>query len=72
MKKLVVYYSYTGNTKKPAKIIAEKIGAETLEIETERHIQTTMIWWWKMPRWRYEKKQLQNLYHLKRMSMIMI
>lgn len=35
MKKLVVYYSYTGNTKKLAKIIAEKIGAETLEIETE-------------------------------------
>ena len=35
MKKLVVYYSYTGNTKKLAKIIAEKIGAETLEIETQ-------------------------------------
>ena len=35
MKKLVVYYSYTGNTKKLAKIIAKKIGAEILEIETE-------------------------------------
>lgn len=32
MKKLVVYYSYTGNTKKIAKIIQEKLNCDILEL----------------------------------------
>ena len=33
MKKLVVYYSYTGNTRKIASIIKEKLNCDVLEIE---------------------------------------
>ena len=32
MKKLVVYYSYTGNTRKIASIIKEKLNCDVLEI----------------------------------------
>ena len=72
MKKLVVYYSYTGNTKKLAKIIAEKIGAETLEIETETPYSDDYDLVVENAKAEIRKKRLQNLYHLKRMSMIMI
>ncbi len=33
MKKLVVYYSYTGNTRKIASIIKEKLNCDVLELE---------------------------------------
>ncbi len=33
MKKLVVYYSYTGNTKKIASMISKKISYDTIELE---------------------------------------
>ena len=35
MKKLIVFYSYGGNTKKIAGMIAEKTGGDLLRIETE-------------------------------------
>lgn len=34
MKRLVVYYSLSGNTEKAANIIAEKLGADILKLET--------------------------------------
>lgn len=36
MKTLVVYYSYSGNTKKVAEYIADKIDAKTVEITTKK------------------------------------
>ena len=36
MKRLVVYYSLSGNTEMAAKKIAEKLGAELLKIDTEK------------------------------------
>ena len=38
MKKLVVYYSLTGNTKFIAEIIAEATGADILELKTEKEL----------------------------------
>ena len=35
MKKLIIFYSYTGNTRKVAKYMAEKIGADIEEIKTD-------------------------------------
>ncbi len=48
MKKLVIYYSLEGNTKFIAQLIAETIGAETLELkpkgEIKRHGLTKYFW----------------------------
>ena len=35
MKKSIIFYSYTGNTRKVAKYMAEKIGADIEEIKTD-------------------------------------
>lgn len=40
MKKLVVYYSYTGNTKKIAKIIQEKLNCDILELTPKTPFST--------------------------------
>lgn len=34
MEALIVYYSYSGNTRKVAKLLAERLHAESAEIET--------------------------------------
>lgn len=38
MKRLVVYYSLSGNTEEAAKKIAEKLGADTLRLETVKEM----------------------------------
>ncbi len=36
MKRLIVYYSLSGNTEKAVKTIAEQLGCETMKIETKK------------------------------------
>ena len=38
MKRLVVYYSLSGNTEEAAKKIAEKLGADILKLETKKKV----------------------------------
>lgn len=38
MKSVVIYYSLTGNTSLVAKMIAEKIGADTIKLQPEKEI----------------------------------
>lgn len=38
MKRIVLYYSLTNNTREAAEMIAEKLGAELVEIETKKPI----------------------------------
>ncbi|HYE69345.1 MAG TPA: flavodoxin [Anaerovoracaceae bacterium] len=40
MKSVVIYYSLTGNTDLVAKMIAERIGADTIKIKPEKEIPT--------------------------------
>lgn len=43
MNKLVVYFSYTGNTKMIANKIREKLNCDILELKQLFHIQKIMI-----------------------------
>ena len=43
MKRLVVYYSLTGNTEEAAKKIAEELGADLLKLETQKALPKSFI-----------------------------
>lgn len=42
MKKAVIFYSLSGNTKAAAKVIADKLSAELIQIDTKKPMPTSM------------------------------
>lgn len=43
MKRIIVYYSLSGNTEEAVKIIASKLGCETVKIETEKEMPKSFV-----------------------------
>lgn len=60
MKKLIIFYSYTGNTRKVAKYMAEKIGADIEEIKTDISYSSDYDKVVEDAKARYEKSVLQR------------
>ncbi len=43
MKRIIVYYSLSGNTEEAVKIIAEKLGCEILKLETVKPLPKAFL-----------------------------
>lgn len=39
MKRIIIYYSLSGNTEDAVKLIAEQLGCDTLRIDTEKQMR---------------------------------